>query len=640
MKRLILFIVVMCSVFAYGQETFEYKCPDGQKLTFKMTSSTTVEVTRNIRKQYDYSSIVIPDEIVVKGNHYTVTSIGDAFQDYTWLKEVEIPNTVGKIGDLAFKGCTSLSKIVIPSSVLVIGKWAFEFCTMLKTVEIPNSVVEIKDFAFEGCTTLRRVSLSPSVMVLGRGAFRYCNKLADFEGLRPDIKLGEDCFFQCAFTVDSKAKDVGDFELAAKSYILPRLKEWQKKREFETTAQYQARVTRENQDQKTKELMNEAIKEYTRKNSLTPKLGDYDADYQLYVVETNYGKQYIQVPLADAPSFKSRFDTATLDGDYVATVDGLKLVGLRVNVNGKHYQSIALKEDIASAPVDIELPDISIPVVGSPSAPKKPAKSVVVNTDSTVDTEIPITDVVNRNTFVVVIGNEKYQRVSEVPYASNDAKTIAAYCHRTLGVPTQNIREYENVTFGTMLTALSDIKSIAEAYNGNLNVIFYYAGHGVPSETTLDAYLLPVDADGKITEVCYPVSRLYKELSELGVKSVVVFMDACFSGAKRGNGMLITARGVALKAKTQAPCGNMVVFSAATGDETAFSYKEKKHGLFTYFLLKKLKESRGECTLGELSDFVRENVRQQSIVVNRKSQTPTIQTSATFQTDWKSLKLK
>ncbi|WP_028903057.1 leucine-rich repeat protein [Prevotella sp. P6B4] len=641
MRRLLLMMAVVCSVSTFGQDFFEHKCPDGQKLTFRRTSPTTVEVARNVRKPYDYTYVVIPGDITVKGVTYTVTSIGDAFQDYTWLKGVEIPNTVTAIGNMAFKGCTGLTKIVIPSSVKVIGKWAFEFCTMLKSVDIPNSVIEIQDFAFEGCTTLKSVRLAPSVMTLGRGAFRYCNKLANFEGLRSDIKLGEDVFFQCAFSTDVKEKEGNEFELAARRYIMPKLKEWQKKREFETTAQYQARITKDNQDKKTKELMAEAIKDYTRKNSLTPKLGAYDADYQLYAIETNYGKQYVQVSLDDAPAFKSRFATATLDGDYVATVDGLKLVALRVKVNGKQYQSIAMNEDTASASVDIELPEISLPVVSNaPEKNKKQTKPVVANADLTIDTEIPTTDAVNNNTFVVVIGNEKYQKVSEVPFASNDAKTVAAYCQRTLGIPAQNIRKYDNVTFGTMLSAISDIKSIADAYEGNLNVIFYYAGHGVPDEATLDAYLLPVDADGRYVEACYPVSRLYKELGELGAKSVVVFMDACFSGTKRGKGMLMAARGVAIKAKSQMPRGNMVVFSAATGDETAYPYKEKGHGLFTYFLLKKLQESRGDCTLGELSEFVRQNVRQQSIIVNRKSQTPTIQTSTTLQADWEHLKLK
>lgn len=116
-------------------------------------------------------------------------------------------------------------------------------------------------------------------------------------------------------------------------------------------------------------------------------------------------------------------------------------------------------------------------------------------------------------------------------------------------------------------------------------------------------------------------------------------MDACFSGSKRGNGMLASARGVALKVKDDSPMGNMVVLSAATEDQTAFPYNEKGHGMFTYFLLKKLQETKGETSLGELAEYVTEQVSQQSVVINRKMQTPTTLASPDIAKNWKSLKL-
>ena len=54
----------------------------------------------------------------------------------------------------------------------------------------------------------------------------------------------------------------------------------------------------------------------------------------------------------------------------------------------------------------------------------------------------------------------------------------------------------------------------------------------------------------------------------------------------------------------------------AQGDETAYLYKEQRHGMFTYYLLKKLQETKGEATLGEISDYVTSEVRKQSIVIN------------------------
>ena len=204
----------------------------------------------------------------------------------------------------------------------------------------------------------------------------------------------------------------------------------------------------------------------------------------------------------------------------------------------------------------------------------------------------------------------------------------------------KNLRRYKDATFGSMLAAMKDIKDISDAYNGDINVIFYYAGHGIPSESDKEAYLLPVDADGSQTAACYSMKRLYEELGGLNAKSVVVFLDACFSGAKRGDGMLLAARGVAIKPRSLEVSGNTIVFSAASGEQTAFPYKEKGHGMFTYFLLEKLRDAKGDVTLGDLCNYIKENVKQQSVVVNGKLQTPMVQISSNMLKKWSQLKLK
>jgi len=117
-------------------------------------------------------------------------------------------------------------------------------------------------------------------------------------------------------------------------------------------------------------------------------------------------------------------------------------------------------------------------------------------------------------------------------------------------------------------------------------------------------------------------------------------MDACFSGTQRSGEMMASARGVAIKAVQGAPTGNMVVFSAAQNDETAYPYREKGHGMFTYFLLKKLQETKGDVTLGELGEYIETNVRRQSIVVNNKSQTPVVTPAVAVENRWKGMKLK
>ena len=270
-----------------------------------------------------------------------------------------------------------------------------------------------------------------------------------------------------------------------------------------------------------------------------------------------------------------------------------------------------------------------------------PQVTVAPRIVSDVDKDIPlITGSEDENTFAVIIGNENYTMVRKVDYAKNDARIFAEYCQKTLGLPEKNVRIYEDATYAMMLSAVRDIQDIAKAYNGDINVVFYYAGHGIPDEKDKDAYLLPIDVDGRQTHFCYPVSKLYNELGAMNAKSVVVLMDACFSGAVRGDGMLMAARGVAIKAKPMEPHGKMVVMTAASGDETAFPYAEKEHGMFTYFLLKKLRDTKGNCTLGELSSYIKTKVQQQSVVVNRKPQTPTISVATSLEGNWKEMKLK
>ena len=155
------------------------------------------------------------------------------------------------------------------------------------------------------------------------------------------------------------------------------------------------------------------------------------------------------------------------------------------------------------------------------------------------------------------------------------------------------------------------MRQIAGAYKGGAKLVVYYAGHGLPDEASGDAYLLPVDGYGSDLTTCYNLNDFYAALGAMSLSQVVVLMDACFSGSLRGDGMLASARGVAIKAKGSESKGNMVVLSAAQGDETAYPLDGQHHGMFTYYLL-----------------------------VNGKRQTPTSSPSAAVYDKWRNWTLK
>ena len=274
--------------------------------------------------------------------------------------------------------------------------------------------------------------------------------------------------------------------------------------------------------------------------------------------------------------------------------------------------------------------------VTQPQAANTPAPQTK---KSDVDQNIPTGKLMRTHTFALIIANENYMEVANVPNALNDGQIFKEYCQKTLGIPESNIRYIPDATLNRMKRQLSWVTQVMEAYKGEANIIFYYAGHGIPDESNQSSYLLPVDGYGSDVTTGYSLDEIYKMLGEKKAKSVVVLLDACFSGANRDGAMLASARGVAIKSKQGAPHGKMVILSAAQGDETAYPYKEKNHGMFTYYLLKKLKDTKGDVTFGELADYVTSEVMKQSVVTNGKMQTPQAIPSDKAE-DWKKWNFK
>lgn len=641
-----------------------------------------VEIGEDAFRGSDIASVEMPNTVKRLGVH--------AFADCKNLKNVTLSSSLTLIPMGAFSGCEALEELQVPASVKKIADLAFE-ASGLKEMELPMGVEMVGAGAFFNCQQLEKLAFPNSLKRLGVCSFLYCNKLKSLtlpdqkprrmqpsanidKNLPDDNSLGikgpaladvrsnsssscphyavkdilsmtkeypEFPYNSSPFARQNLRKIVKSFSYFAFDMVNSRMADWQKKKDYETAEQWRERVTSENREKKLNEVIANVRKNFIAAyttNSLKGTLGVYDTDYGTYPVSIDgLGRIYAKVPAEDADLFKGYWNQIQLVPQYGVIDDQLALLSCEFKLGDKVYQSASSYSNDGSNEFLANLPPLEFDLKGGTAAKKANSQLEVV--DNALDINIPVTNEENKKTFAVIIGNENYERVTKVQYALNDAKVFASYCRKTLGLPKDNIRIYRDATYGTMLSALDDIKSIASAFEGDLNVIFYYAGHGVPSESDKTAYLLPVDASGQHTEVCLSTKRLYDTLDGLHAKRVLVFMDACFSGAQRGEGMLASARGVALKVKQDAPKGNMVVFSAATGDETAYPYKEKGHGLFTYYLLKKLQDTKGDVTLGELSDYVNKEVRRQSVVINHKSQSPTVVPAAGM-SDWTSIKLK
>lgn len=449
---------------------------------------------------------------------------------------------------------------------------------------------------------------------------------------------------------DEVSEAFRSFSGFARHMIEEKVNTWQKKGRYEKTSDWKERVNEFSRQKMVDSLLDLAQREYiafmSKDVDSQQTIVDYDADGELFLIQDSYfGSLLVPVPIKEAETFEVNFSSLRRTPHYAIQNDGLGLKEMTYTLpDGKQYR-YDNRSDLTFAMSDIEYEFDAIEIDTSPDnfMVENGRQQITVNTVSVgmsdVDKGIPTSSKVNDDFFAVIIANEVYQREIDVDFAINDGNTFGEYCHKTLGIPKQNIHIVENATLNNMLAEVDWITKVAEAYEGGAGLIFYYAGHGIPDESSGDAYLLPVDGYAANIATGFKLQNLYTSLSNVPSKFTYVFLDACFSGAERSGSMLTSARSVAIKAKTAEPRGNMVIFSAAQGEETAYPYKEKGHGMFTYYLLKKLQECGADVTLGELADYVRDKVRRQSIVFNSKMQTPTVSVSADMRNSWQSVKI-
>ena len=227
----------------------------------------------------------------------------------------------------------------------------------------------------------------------------------------------------------------------------------------------------------------------------------------------------------------------------------------------------------------------------------------------------------NSNSVALIFGVERYAHLqAQARHAENDAKLFYDFAITKLGVPPEKVKLLLDSN-SKRLDIKRAVKNwlLQSSIKNETAVFVFFAGHGLSSQQGDDLFLIPFDGETSLLQdSAISVRDLYSEIQKASPKSVVVFLDTCFSGASRGGQSLIPrARPVMLKPKKQSLPANFSVISATGPNQISRSLKSEPHGLFSYFLMRGLEgeadaNKDNKITVMEAHKYVKKHVSRYS----------------------------
>ena len=202
------------------------------------------------------------------------------------------------------------------------------------------------------------------------------------------------------------------------------------------------------------------------------------------------------------------------------------------------------------------------------------------------------------NYYALVVGNNKYTKVTPLITAENDARSVADVLQHDYGF---TVNLMLNATRSQMLDALDSYRRTLEESD---NLLIYYAGHGYLDTDSDRGYWIPVDADSNRRANWLSNSDIADSVRAVRAIHVLVIADSCYSGTLiRGLSVEMTAlddfgRLAKKRARTALTSGGLEPVQDAGGGG---------HSIFAQAFLDSLQKNKGVVDMSQMfSDMRRE----------------------------------
>lgn len=185
-EKLIAFMTPKTHLVSIKMEAFK-DCTSLDRVAFKLCSDLGARAFKGCTnlKTVTFYPKVGPEE---NAQNLRFLSIGEqCFQDCEHLAAIEIPDSVGFIGQDAFRACRQLKTVTLPPRIAEVAVTCFKDCSALEEIEIPYQVRIIQSGAFDLCRSLRKVTFGrgpnnepPRLDLIAAFAFGGCNNIEEF----------------------------------------------------------------------------------------------------------------------------------------------------------------------------------------------------------------------------------------------------------------------------------------------------------------------------------------------------------------------------------------------------------------------------------------------------------------------------